>query len=544
MIKTLGVTLASLLVCNVAMAEQNEELVFKSVAKDVKVFEQYGLNDDIPKLGMSSMSQGENLVEHAFRSTEYEGEVKTSEIFLVQSTDTKGNIDLRIKYDPSKLDEDEDVISRIEEVTKTEYLLRKYAESMDRSTLKVAEKANGEVEIRFNYSKYQLPQNIAYFRFMQVALTAKEGKAIKMVISNSQPFVHNDLNVTDFNQITYFDYLDNGKVYIKEKVETVTGTKKRKPITLKTTVKTIALYDNQNAVEVIDADLLAQVSDPRIREEKVNINRPLPLMADLVRRQGIDVPLPYGFSVAMRRQDMDVPFTSFDIMGINLDEFFDPATTTGVVTADSLSFRADVNILPFWNLYAIYGKIKVDASIAADYTGNIRNVLIDKLGSEFKADLACALAEKAGLPICSPAEFDIPLELDYDVVGVGTTLSVGYREFFASVNATYSSTKLRGQDWGDGIITAQPMLGYQFVDYRAQVFVGAEYQGLKANMTGNLGYIDELERDFTFDVGVKLNQWAYLIGFNKQIGKHYNISALYNKGETRSAYTLNFGYRF
>ena len=455
----------------------------------------------------------------------------------------KDNIDLRIKYDPAKLDEDEDVIARIEDLTKSEYLLRQYAESLDRSTLKVAEKANGEVEIRFNYSKYQLPQTIAYFRFMQVALTTKDGKPTKMVISNRRPFERNDVIVSDFNQTIYFDHLDNGKLYMKEKVENVIGSKKLKPITVTTTTKTIALYDSHDAVEVIDTELLAQVSDPRIREEKLNINRVLPLMSDLVRRQGIDVPLPYGFSVAMRRQDMDIPFTSINVMGLNLDEHFDPDKTTGVVTADSVSFRADVNILPFWNVYALYGKINVDAVVNADYTGNIRNVFVERWG-EFKADLVCGIAEKAGLPICSPAEFDVPLELDYDVVGVGTTLSVGYREFFASVNTTYAATKLSGQDWGDGIITVQPMLGYQFVDYRAQLFLGAEYQGLDATMSGNLGKIDGLDQDFTYDVGVELNQWAYLIGFNKQIGKNYNITALYSKGETRDSYTLNFGYRF
>ncbi|MCT7941429.1 porin family protein [Shewanella holmiensis] len=541
--KILGITLASLLLCNGAIAEESEPLLFKSVEKDVNVFERYGLSPEIPKIAMNSMIQGENLVEHAIRVTEYDGEIKSSEIFLVQSVDEKNNIDLRIKYDPAKLDQDEDVIARIEDLTKSEYLLRQYAESLDRSTLKVAEKANGEVEIRFNYSKYQLPQNIAYFRFMKVALTAKDGKAIKMVISNNQSFELNDIIVSDYSQTTDFGYLDNGNHYVKEKVEKIIGRKKSKPITVTTTTKTIALYDKKNTVEVIDADLLAQVSDPRIHEEKVDLNRPLPLMADLVRRQGIDVPLPYGFSIAMRKQDMDVPFTSFNIMGINLDEFFDPKTTSGSVTAESATLRADVNILPFWNVYALYGKIKVDAVVNADYTGNIRNVFVERWG-EFKADLVCGIAEKAGLPICAPAEFDVPLDLDYDVVGVGTTLSVGYREFFASVNTTYAATKLSGQDWGDGIITVQPMLGYQFVDYRAQLFLGAEYQGLDATMSGNLGKIDGLDQDFTYDVGVELNQWAYLIGFNKQIGKNYNITALYSKGETRDSYTLNFGYRF
>lgn len=548
-IKVSSLVVSSLLLSNVAFSEEiaSEDinnLEFISVPKGVSVFEKYGLSDDLPKFGMSSLSQGENLVEHASRVTEYEGKQTTSDIFLVQSTDTKGNIDLRIKYDPIKLDKDEDVIARIESMTKTEYLLRQYAKSYDQSSLKVAEKANGEVVIRFNYSKYQLPQNIAYFRFMQVSITAKDGKPIKMEITNSKDFDYEGVKVKDYSQTIYFTELENGKPYIKKKIEIAKGTKKDKPITLTTTVTTIALYDNQDAVVVIDADLLATVSDPRMREEKVELQAMFPILADLVRQQGIDVPLPYGISVAYRDQSMDVGFTSFDIMGLELDEFFDPETTFGTVDAKSVSLRADLNIFPFWNVYALVGKIKVDAVIDAQYTGNIRDVFVDKLGSEFKADIACAFAAEVGVPLCEPTRFDVPLELNYDLVGAGTTLSVGYREFFASVTGTYSFTKLSGQDWGDGILTVQPMLGYQLLDYRAQFFVGAEYQALKANMEGNLGFVEELNREFTFDVGVKLNQWAYLVGFNKQIGKHYNLSVLYNKGETRDAYTVSFNYRF
>ncbi|WP_156029351.1 hypothetical protein [Shewanella colwelliana] len=233
------------------------------------------------------------------------------------------------------------------------------------------------------------------------------------------------------------------------------------------------------------------------------------------------------------------------ICTVNLvDEFFDPSSSIGTVNAESYTLRADVNILPFWNVYGVLGKVNVDAVVDAQYTGKMKDVFEDKLGV-VGGKLACKAVASQGVDLCSPAEVSVPLHLNYDVVGLGTTLSVGYKEFFASVTATYSQTRLEGQDdWGDGVLSIQPMLGYQFLDYRAQVFIGAEYQGLKPKMTGNLGYIDALGRDFTYDVGVELEEWAYLVGFNKQIGKNYNITALFNKGETRSSFTINFGYRF
>ncbi|CAH8240146.1 hypothetical protein VAEKB19_5460004 [Vibrio aestuarianus] len=209
-------------------------------------------------------------------------------------------------------------------------------------------------------------------------------------------------------------------------------------------------------------------------------------------------------------------------------------------TAESMSIRGDVNILPFWNVFGYVGKIDVNANVDAGYTGAAGEFLQDKLNDKLPG-LGDKLCDGLSA-LCNRGRLNVPLHLEYDLRGVGTTLSVGYREFFASVTGSFAQTRIKGgQDWGDGILTVQPMLGYQLVDYRAQIFVGAEYQDLDNRMDGRVISGDV---EFDYDIGVDLNQWAYLIGFNKQIGKNYNITGLYNTGETRSAFTINFGYRF
>lgn len=70
-------------------------------------------------------------------------------------------------------------------------------------------------------------------------------------------------------------------------------------------------------------------------------------MGDMVRRQGIDLPLPFGVSMAYRNQDMNIPFNDFTIDGVRLNDLFDPEDTVGIVNAESFSIRGDVNILPF-----------------------------------------------------------------------------------------------------------------------------------------------------------------------------------------------------
>ncbi|KPZ70319.1 hypothetical protein AN944_02391 [Shewanella sp. P1-14-1] len=521
-----------------------EESEKQQILTGKAIFKKYGIADDLPKLGLNSLVQGEHLVEHVKRSTKVGDEERKSEVFLIQNTDEKGNIDLRIKYDPAKLDENEDIIKEIEANTKIEYRLRNYAQSYDPNSVTATELGNGQVEIAFNYSKFGLPQDIAHFRFMRVKITVENNQPVKMIIKNTRDFAYQNYRINDYHQVVNFETYDNGNVGVKNKrIEANGENSKGTAVSIATIVEPVAFYDGDMEATVVNQERLSQVSDPRYKEESVKLDRVFPLMGDLVRRQGIDVPLPFGVSVAYRNQDMNFGFSDFDIMGANLNEFFDPFKSVAQVNAESLSLRGDVNILPFWNVFGYVGKINVDAKVDAEYTGEIGRQLQDKLNNKLPG-LGNAFCNELSA-LCNSGTLSVPLHLEYDLMGVGTTLSVGYKQFFASVTGSYSRTRMVGTDkWGDGILTVQPMLGYQLADYRAQIFVGAEYQSLKPNMEGSIQGVELGGEEFFYNVGVDLDKWAYLVGFNKQFGKHYNLTMLYNKGETRSAVTLNFGYHF
>jgi hypothetical protein len=515
-----------------------------SVAEGEAIFIQHGINDDIPRLGLSSLTQGEQLVEHVNRRIELAGNVRESEIFLIQNTDAKGNIDLRIKYDEDKLAESEDVITEIETITRTEYQLRDYVQSYDPKSVEAQKIDEEHTEISFNYSKYGLPQEIAYFRFMNVKIIVKNKQPVSMTINNSQPFNYGSYNVTNYKQTITFKKLLTGKIIIGRKHIEATGKlKRKKPFTLTMTTTPISYYDEDGETNVLNEAYLKQVSDPRMLEKQVTVHGFFPLMGDMVRRKGIDIPKAYGISIASRSQDMNFGFTDFNVMGTDLNDIFNAAGSTASVTAESFTVRGDLNILPFWNVYGLFGTINVDAKIDAQYTGAIGQGIKDKLNDKLTG-LGDAFCDEISA-LCSQAQFGVPIHLEYDVVGLGTTLSAGYQEYFASVSATYSQTRLKGTDtWGDGILSIQPMLGYQLVNYRTQLFIGAEYQGLKPRFTGELEGTDINGETFSYDVGVNLNKWAFLVGLNKQFGKNYNVTLLLNKGETRSSATLNLGYRF
>lgn len=518
-----------------------EETTYREVMEQGReLFDKYGISRDLPKLAISSLAQGEHLVEHVHRTVQIGNEARDSSVFLVKNTDSKGNIDLRIKYNPKELDKNEKVLDEIEAFTRTEYRLRNYAESFDPSSVRAKEDQNGNVIVSFNYSKYGLPQDIAYFRFLSVDIQIVNGEPKRMVITNDKPFTHHIYNVDTYHQEIRFQKLDSGKLVIASKHTEIVGSSKKKPLKVVSTLKPVAIYEDDIGVQVLDEKHLNEVSDPRMQETGVKLDRTFPLMGDIVRRQGIDLPLPFGVSMAYRNQNMNIPFNDFVIDGVRLNDLFDPEDTVGIVNAESFSIRGDVNILPFWNVFGYVGKINVDANVDAAYTGEGGQYLKDKLN-----DRLPGLGDKFcdGLSaLCNRGRVNVPIHLEYDLRGVGTTLSVGYREFFASVTGTYSQTRLKGlDDWGDGIYTVQPMLGYQLVDYRTQFFVGAEYQGLDSRMDGRVKTGDI---EFDYDIGVELDEWAFLAGFNKQIGKNYNLTMLYNKGETRDSLTLNLGYRF
>ncbi|CAK2501204.1 conserved exported hypothetical protein [Vibrio crassostreae] len=539
---TLSVLASALLLSTslFASAADDTNTYSEVMAQGREIFDKYGISHDLPKLAISSLVQGEHLVEHAHRTIEIGEEVRGSSVYMVKNTDTKGNIDLRIKYNPEELDDNENLLDEIEAFTRTEYRLRNYAESFDSSSVRVKEIDDNKVIISFDYSKYGLPQDIAYFRFLSVDIELVNGEPKRMLISNEKPFKHHTYEVESYNQEIEFNTLESGKLVIARKTTEVVGTTKNKPMKMTSLVEPVALYADDNGVQVLNEARLQEVSDPRMQEASVKLDRIFPLMGDMVRRKGIDMPLPFGVSVAYRNQDMDIPMTDYVIGGVRLNDLFDPEDSVATVKAESLSIRGDVNILPFWNVFGYVGKVNVDANIDASYTGAAGEYLQDKLNDKLPG-LGNALCEGVSA-LCNSGRLNVPLHLEYDLRGAGTTLSVGYKEFFASVTGTYSQTRLKGlDDWGDGIVTVQPMLGYQLVDYRAQFFVGAEYQGLDSRMQGTVKTGDI---KFDYDVGVDIDQWAFLTGFNKQIGKHYNMTVLYNKGETRSAVTLNLGYRF
>ncbi|MCL1068996.1 hypothetical protein L2735_19765, partial [Shewanella olleyana] len=374
---------------------------------------------------------------------------------------------------------------------------------------------------------------------------AQNGQPLSIRIVNSSPFEYENVNIEHYQQEIQFNQDRHGKSVMKEKRITASGKTKKdnKQYSALTIVTPIKYIDRQGQVEIINQDEFDAFSSHSLTKKEVKLGSVLPLMGDAVRRQGIDLPQPYGVSLVYRNQNMNFGLSDINIMNQSLDSILEPGSTVAQVNAETIGLRGDVYLLPFLNIYALVGKLNLDGHAKGEYNGELGNTIRDKLNDRLP-HLGDAFCEEVSV-LCQSGNIDLPLNLQYDVLSAGATLSVGYKNLFASATAGYAITRLEGEtDWGDPIVTIQPMIGYNWVDYRTQLFVGMEYQIVKPYFRGEVSQIEIGGQPFSYDVGANLTEEAYMIGFNKEIGRNYMLTFLYNKGKTRNSMTLNFGYRF
>ncbi|WP_299692400.1 hypothetical protein [uncultured Vibrio sp.] len=510
-----------------------------------ELFSHYVKDDVIPSLAISSFIEHKHMVAHVVEEEVIDGEVVEKDLFVTQKTDDRGNLRVHVKY-PQQYEKDQKSYTRsTEAMVRTQYKLRQFARSYDPESVEVVQLKNGLDLIRFRYSKFGLPQDIAYFRFMEVEIVAKEGHPISITVTNNQSFEYRNSVVEEYKQVLSFAPNSLGHdVMVKKHITALGKTRKgNKDYSLSVTVTPVKYVNKQDQIEILNDDELASFNDKNLIEKEIKLTSALPLLGDAVRRQGIDLPLPYGVSFVYRNQDMNFGLNDISIMNQSLNSLLEPGSTSAKVTAETVGIRGDVYLLPFLNIYGMVGKLNIDADVHGEYNGELGNAIRDKLNNKLPqlGDAFCN-----GLSaLCQSGTIDIPLSLSYDVLSVGTTLAVGYRNLFASATASYSMTRLEGEDqWGDPIVSVQPMIGYNWVDYRTQLFVGMEYQFIKPYFRGEVSQIEIGGEPFSYDVGANLAEAAYMVGLNKELGRNYMLTFLYNKGETRNSVTLNMGYRF
>lgn len=207
-----------------------------------------------------------------------------------------------------------------------------------------------------------------------------------------------------------------------------------------------------------------------------------------------------------------------------------PISDPGILPIENdmqhFDLKFDAWVLPFLNVFLIYGQIDGDTRI----------------------DLGAL-----GLPLPDDVN-NLRVDYDGDVFGGGITLAVGGERWFASLTGTVTDTDL-GSDFDSKVDaeTWQPRLGIRFGDH-TEFWIGGYFIDAKETHRGtitlDLGPTIELPPPLTtpldLDFAVDLSQAE---DFNPSIGMHTMLSDAWEAtvevgGGDRSTVLFHIAYRF
>jgi len=253
----------------------------------------------------------------------------------------------------------------------------------------------------------------------------------------------------------------------------------------------------------------------------------LPILGKAACEAGYVLPRPFGISVGYMHQDQ--PFTVGDIFinGRNL-------TTPGVAIVDevdneesTITLRFDAWILPFWNVYALAGR--TDGEAVGPLRGSLRPIL---------GDFICNLPG-------NDCQIDTTFTIDYeaDVIGIGTTIAGGYKDFFGMIDLNYSEADLdiSTTDAEATVISSRIGWNGKLGGFTGVLWVGAMYQDIQQTLDipvniGDRNAIVSIEQETK-------EAWNYLLGGQWDINRSFSVLAELGFGKRKSQ-MLNATYRF
>ena len=266
-----------------------------------------------------------------------------------------------------------------------------------------------------------------------------------------------------------------------------------------------------------------RVGEPSCEDRWSNF---LPILGKDACELGYVLPRPFGISAGYMHQDQP-----FDVGGIFVNGI--DVKTPGVAVVDEVqneettyTLRADVWILPFWNIYGILGWTSGQA---------IGPLMLD---IEPVFPVLCKLSGNN----CS---VDTTFNLNYkaNVRGYGTTIAGGYKDFFGMIdfNWTTADLDISLTDAKAKVISSRIGWNGKLGWFTGVLWVGVMYQDISQTLDLPLD-IGEDTLLVTIDQSTQ-EAYNYVIGGQWDINRSFSILAEIGMGK-RTSQMLNFTYRF
>jgi len=252
----------------------------------------------------------------------------------------------------------------------------------------------------------------------------------------------------------------------------------------------------------------------------------LPILGKPACELGYVLPRPFGLSLGYMHQDQP-----FDVGGIFVNGI--DVKTPGLAVVNEVqneestyTLRADVWILPFWNIYGILGRTNGTA---------VGPLMIDL---EPVFPIICKLPG-------NDCVVDTAFKLDYeaDVRGYGTTIAGGYRDFFGMIdfNWTTADLDISLTDAKAKVISSRIGWNGKIGRFTGNLWVGVMYQDVSQTLDLPLD-IGENNLLVTIDQSTQ-EKYNYVVGGQWDINRSFSVLAEFGFGKRKSQ-MLNLTYRF
>ncbi|WP_426575850.1 hypothetical protein ACP179_14295 [Xenorhabdus stockiae] len=281
-------------------------------------------------------------------------------------------------------------------------------------------------------------------------------------------------------------------------------------------------------------------SDGSLSHSAKSESRILPIWGDEARARGYDLPEPFGVSYGYMNLRQNVIVDKIDFIMPKNPDFAEVLKIIAGNTrsrSESHMLKLDTWILPFLNVYGVYGKTKGSSTTNIEDV-NYAGTSMSQVSDMFK---------------------DIPFTLDFkgNTYGVGTTIAGGYEQFFATLDANYTKTNLDILDGDIKALVITPRIGYEFTfnplfegqgNTKIQVWTGAMYQKITQRFKGNInnlnlpGAFGSLvavldDPDMKFDVEQHLaHKWNNTVGARFEVTRNFNLLSEVGFGNRNSFY--------
>jgi hypothetical protein len=160
----------------------------------------------------------------------------------------------------------------------------------------------------------------------------------------------------------------------------------------------------------------------------------LPLMGDMARKHGVELPLPFGAGLVYYHLERDIEISDVRVgrngaPPVSVSNFANLGSTSNV---ENLNLKLDVWLLPFVNVYGIVGYIWNSSDTRIDVT-------VPPL-----------------LPTGPPRQLStvVPTTIEGTVGGVGMTLAGGYGAFFITYDVNLAQADLGFDDRFRAVVTS------------------------------------------------------------------------------------------